>query len=107
LVDENLVILAGHGRLAAAKKLKLKEVPVIQYTDLTEDQKKKYRLLDNRLADLSDYDLENLKLELQELNDEWMNDLFSEFDLQLDEEERDEDKEDEVPAVQADPIVQE
>ena len=107
LVDENFVILAGHGRLAAAKKLKLKEVPVIQYTDLTEEQKKKYRLLDNRLADLSDYDLENLRLELQELNDEWMNDLFSEFDLKLEEEERDEDKEDEVPAVQADPIVQE
>ena len=107
LIDENNIILAWHWRLAAAKKLKLKEVPVIQYTDLTEEQKKKYRLLDNRLADLSDYDLENLKLELQELNDEWMNDLFSEFDLQLEEEERDEDKEDEVPAVQADPIVQE
>ena len=97
LVDENLVILAGHGRLAAAKKLKLKEVPVIQYTDLTEDQKKKYRLLDNRLADLSEYDLENLKLELQELNDEWMNDLFSEFDLQLEEEEWNEEIEDEAP----------
>lgn len=107
LIDENNIILAGHWRLAAAKKLKLKEVPVIQYTDLTEEQKKKYRLLDNRLSDLSEYDLENLKLELQELNDEWMNDLFSEFDLQLEEEERDEDKEDEVPAVQADPIVQE
>ena len=107
LIDENNVILAWHWRLAAAKKLKLKEVPVIQYTDLTEDQKKKYRLLDNRLADLSEYDLENLKLELQELNDERMNDLFSEFDLKLQEEERDEDKEDEVPAVQPDPIVQE
>ena len=107
LIDENNIILAWHWRLAAAKKLKLKEVPVIQYTDLTEDQKKKYRLLDNRLADLSEYDLENLKLELQELNDERMNDLFSEFDLQLEEEERDEDKEDEVPAVQPDPIVQE
>lgn len=107
LVDENFVILAGHWRLAAAKKLKLKEVPVIQYTDLTEDQKKKYRLLDNRLADLSEYDLENLKIELQELNDERMNDLFSEFDLQLEEEERDEEKEDEVPAIQPDPIVQE
>ena len=107
LVDENFVILAGHWRLAAAKKLKLKEVPVIQYTDLTEEQKKKYRLLDNRLSDLSEYDLENLKIELQELNDERMNDLFSEFDLQLEEEERDEDKEDEVPAIQPDPTVQE
>lgn len=97
LVDENFIILAGHGRLAAAKKLKLKEVPVIQYTDLTEDQKKKYRLLDNRLADLSEYDLENLKLELQELNDERMNDLFSEFDLKLEEEEWNEEIEDEAP----------
>ena len=97
LIDENNVILAGHWRLAAAKKLKLKEVPVIQYTDLTEDQKKKYRLLDNRLADLSEYDLENLKLELQELNDERLNGLFEEFDLNLEEEERDEDIEDEAP----------
>jgi len=80
---------------------------VIQYTDLTEEQKKKYRLLDNRLSDLSEYDLDNLRLELQELNDERMNDLFSEFDLKLDEEEWDEDKEDEVPAIQPDPIVQE
>ena len=107
MVDENLVILAGHGRLAAAKKLKLKEVPVIQYTDLTEDQKKKYRLLDNRLADLSEYDLENLKLELQELNDERLNGLFEEFDLNLEEEERDEDIEDEAPLPPTDPIVQE
>ena len=97
LIDENNVILAGHGRLAAAKKLKLKEVPVIQYTDLTEEQKKKYRLLDNRLADLSEYDLENLKLELQELNDERLNGLFEEFDLKIEEEERDEDIEDEAP----------
>ena len=97
LIDENNVILAGHWRLAAAKKLKLKEVPVIQYTDLTEEQKKKYRLLDNRLADLSEYDLENLKLELQELNDERLNGLFEEFDLKIEEEERDEDIEDEAP----------
>lgn len=97
LIDENNVILAGHWRLAAAKKLKLKEVPVIQYTDLTEDQKKKYRLLDNRLADLSEYDLENLKLELQELNDERLNGLFEEFDLKLEEEEWNEEIEDEAP----------
>ena len=97
IVDENFVILAGHGRLAAAKKLKMKEVPVIQYTDLTEEQKKKYRLLDNRLSDLSEYDLDNLKLELQELNDGWMNGLFEEFDLKLEEEEWNEEIEDEAP----------
>ena len=97
LIDENFIILAWHWRLAAAKKLKLKEVPVIQYTDLTEDQKKKYRLLDNRLADLSEYDLENLKLDLQELNDDRLNGLFEEFDLKLEEEERNEEIEDEAP----------
>ena len=107
LIDENNIILAGHWRLAAAKKLKLKEVPVIQYTDLTEDQKKKYRLLDNRLADLSEYDLENLKLELQELNDERLNGLFEEFDLKLEEEEWNEEIEDEAPLPPTDPIVQE
>lgn len=107
LIDEKNIILAWHWRLAAAKKLKLKEVPVIQYTDLTEDQKKKYRLLDNRLADLSEYDLENLKLELQELNDERLNGLFEEFDLKLEEEEWNEDIEDEAPLPPADPIVQE
>ena len=69
---------------------------MIQYTDLTEEQKKKYRLLDNRLSDLSEYDLENLKLELQELNDERLNGLFEEFDLKL-EEEWNEEIEDEAP----------
>ena len=107
MVDENFVILAGHGRLAAAQKLKMKEVPVIKYTDLTEEQKKKYRLLDNRLSDLSEYDLDNLKLELQELNDERLNGLFEEFDLKLEEEEWNEEIEDEAPEVQPDPIVQE
>ena len=107
IVDENRVILAGHWRLAAAQKLKMKEVPVIQYTDLTEEQKKKYRLLDNRLSDLSEYDLENLRLELQELNDERLNGLFEEFDLKLEEEEWNEEIEDEAPEVQPDPIVQE
>ena len=70
---------------------------MIQYTDLTEEQKKKYRLLDNRLSDLSEYDLDNLKLELQELNDGWMNGLFEEFDLKLEEEEWNEEIEDEAP----------
>ncbi|HMT01127.1 MAG TPA: ParB/Srx family N-terminal domain-containing protein, partial [Candidatus Absconditabacterales bacterium] len=64
LIDENNVILAGHGRLLGAKKLGLKEVPVIQFTDLTELQKKKYRILDNKLADLAEWNIENLKIEL-------------------------------------------
>lgn len=81
LVDENRVILAGHGRLEGAKRAKLKEVPVIQYTDLTEEQKKKYRILDNRLGDLAEYDLDALKEELLEIDDKWITDLFKEYDL--------------------------
>lgn len=80
-MDENRVILAGHGRLEGAKRAKLKEVPVIQYTDLTEDQKKKFRLLDNRLGDLAEYDPEALRKELREIDDKWLTDMFKELDL--------------------------
>lgn len=99
-VDENRVILAWHGRLEAAKKAKLKEVPVIQYTDLTEDQKKKFRILDNRIGDLAEYNLENLKEELKELDDQWLIDMFKDMELGLDEEEEwDEETEDDVPEI--------
>lgn len=95
------MILAGHGRLLGAKKLKMKEVPVIQYTDLTEEQKKKFRILDNRLGDLADYDLQNLSEELKELNDQRLIDMFAEFDLGLkeDEDRWKEETEDDAPQV--------
>lgn len=83
---------------------------MIQYTDLDEKQKKKYRLLDNRLGDLAEYDYENLKEELKELDDQRLTDMFKEFDLGLDqEEERDETTEDDVPEVdeEEETIVQE
>ena len=100
LVDENRVILAGHGRVAGAIKAKLKEVPVVQYTDLTEEQKKKFRILDNRLGDLAEYDLENLKEELREIDDKWLTDMFKDMELGLDEEEEwDETTEDDVPEI--------
>lgn len=109
-MDENRVILAGHGRLEAAKKAKLKEVPVVQYTDLTEEQKKKFRILDNRLGDLAEYNLDNLKEELKEIDDKRLTDMFKEMDLGLDEEEeRDETTEDDVPEIdeEEETIVQE
>ena len=87
----------------------MKEVPVIQYTDLTEEQKKKYRILDNRIGDFAEYDLDALKEELREIDDQWMNEMFEEFDLGLDQEERNEDTEDDVPVVneEEETIVQE
>ena len=78
----------------------MKEVPVIQYTDLTEEQKKKFRILDNRLGDLAEYDLEALREELKEIDDKWLTDMFKDMELGLDEEEEwNEETEDDAPEV--------
>lgn len=67
LIDENKEIIAGHGRLEAAKKLKLKEVPVIKLNNLSEIQKKAYVIADNKLALNAGWDEELLKSELEEI----------------------------------------
>lgn len=67
VVDENMVILKGHGRLEAAKQLKLGQVPVVIRRDLSEAQKKAVRIADNKLAELAEWDMDNLKLELDDL----------------------------------------
>ena len=67
LVDGEKGIIAGHGRLAAARKLGLKEIPVIELKHLSETQKKALILADNKLALNSGWDNEMLALELEEL----------------------------------------
>lgn len=69
LIDKENVLIAGHGRLAAAHKLGLHEVPCLRVEHLTESQKKAYILADNRLAELATWDDEMLKIELQHLNE--------------------------------------
>lgn len=69
VIDENSVVLVGHGRLHAAQKLGLKEVPVLVKSDLTETQKKAYRILDNKLQNDSTWSFDNLELELGFLED--------------------------------------
>jgi hypothetical protein len=69
LVDGENGIIAGHGRLLAARKLSYKEVPTIELSDLTETQKKAYIIADNKLALNADWDNEMLALELGELGD--------------------------------------
>lgn len=64
VVDANNEIINGHTRLKAAKKLGLKEVPVIVADDLTEDQVRAFRLADNKVAELADWDEDMLKAEL-------------------------------------------
>lgn len=77
VVDKNGVIIAGHTRYKAAKKLGMETVPVLVADDLTEDQVKAYRLADNKVSDFSSWDN---KLLLEEL-DGIPEDLFTGFDL--------------------------
>jgi ParB/RepB/Spo0J family partition protein len=68
VVDKDMVIIAGHTRLEAAKSLGLKTVPVIVADDLTEQQAKEFRLVDNRTSEMSFWDIEKLNAELMKLN---------------------------------------
>lgn len=67
LVDGDNGIIAGHGRLMAARKLGYKDVPTIELADLTKTQKKAYIIADNRLALNAGWDNEMLTIELNEL----------------------------------------
>lgn len=111
LADAEGRLIAGHGRLRAARELELAEVPVITLAGLSEAQKKALRLADNKIALNAGWDLEILKLELADLSLPEMDiDLaltgFSpgEIDVVLEEAE---DPDDEViPAVPENPRVQ-
>tara|TARA_R110001599_G_scaffold322654_1_gene533767 strand:+ start:255 stop:1574 length:1320 start_codon:yes stop_codon:yes gene_type:complete len=67
LIDENMSILAGHGRVEAAKLLGLAEVPVVRIEHLSDAQKRAYVLADNKLAEKAGWDNHLLALELGEL----------------------------------------
>jgi len=69
LIDEKNTVLAGHGRLLAAKHLKLDKVPCIQAKNLTETQKKAYILADNKIAENSSWDNGMLLGELKTLEE--------------------------------------
>jgi ParB-like chromosome segregation protein Spo0J len=68
LVGDDGGVIAGHGRLAAARKLGLAEVPVVVLQGLTELQRRQLMLADNRIALNAGWDLETLSLELTELS---------------------------------------
>ena len=70
LLDEHSGIIAGHGRVLAAKKLKIDKVPTIKLSHLTEQQRKGYIIADNQLAMNSNWDLDLLGLELETLSKE-------------------------------------
>ena len=77
IIDENNVILCGHTRLKALKKLGYKEAECVKKEGMTEEQKKKYRILDNKTSELAEWDFDLLGEELQDLD-------FGDFDFGFD-----------------------
>lgn len=67
VIDESGTILAGNGRVAAAQKLGLTEVPTIQVGHMTQAEKRAYVIADNRIAEKAGWDRSTLSLELEEL----------------------------------------
>lgn len=68
IVDENMVILAGHTRAKALEEMSKDEVEVMKVTGLSDAQKKKYRLLDNKTNEFAGWDFNLLDLELQDID---------------------------------------
>ena len=76
LIDKEKNIIAGHGRVEAAKKLELETVPCVYIEGLTEAQRKAYILADNRLGELAEWDMDLVNIELESLRD-------MDFDIEL------------------------
>ena len=69
IIDKDFNVIAGHGRICAAKEEGIKEVPCVFADHLTEAQKKAYIIADNRMAEDSGWDEELLKVEMEALQD--------------------------------------
>lgn len=67
-IDENNVIIEGHGRYIACKELGINEVPIIRLNELDEEHKRAYMLVHNKLTMNSDFDIDTLNFELEEIS---------------------------------------
>lgn len=97
VVDKDNVIIVGHTRYKAAKKLGMKEVPVVVASNLSDEQVRAYRLADNKTGELTDWDMGLLDDELGDITDIDMSDFGFDLDIPDDEEEVQEDNFDEEP----------
>lgn len=95
VIDKDGVVVCGHTRLKAAKKLGLEEAPCVVADDLTPAQIKAYRLADNKVAEAAEWNDELLELELIELKDFGID--MSDFGFEAEAEELPEVIEDEAP----------
>lgn len=79
VIDKDKVIIIGHGRFEAAKMLGLKTVPCVIADDLSEEQVKKLRIVDNKTNE-SEWDIDNLLIELKEITFDEFNFSFEELE---------------------------
>lgn len=97
VIDKNNVIVAGHTRYKASKKLKLNEIPCIIADDLSEEQINAFRLADNKVSEFAEWDFELLNGELSNIID--LNMLDFGFDTELIDMDEPEIVEDEPPEI--------
>lgn len=99
LVDNDNNLIAGHGRLEAVKTLGWTDVPCVRMENLTDDEVKALRLADNKLAEMSEWDMALVTDELKELDDDLLDLTGFDKDLIIEPDEAD----DEVPDVPEEP----
>ena len=93
ILDKDNVIVAGHTRIESAKRLGITEIPCIYADDLTDEQIRAFRLADNKVAEIAEWDIDLLDTELDDILNIDMSDFG--FDLDLEDEEEKEIIEDE------------
>lgn len=81
LIDKDFNIIAGHGRVLAAKELKFEKLPCVFIEGLSDSQRRAYILADNRLSELGEWDFELIVDELEILKDENFDISITGFDL--------------------------
>lgn len=88
IIDRDNVVVAGHTRLKAAKRLGMAEVPCIVADDLTEEQIRAFRLADNKVSELAEWDFSKLETELASIDFD-----MSAFGFEIESEDEDETSE--------------
>lgn len=68
VIDKNNVIVCGHTRFKACKELKWSEIPCIRADDLTDDQIKAFRIADNKVSEIAEWDMERLQVEIDDIS---------------------------------------
>lgn len=68
IIDKNNIIVAGHTRVKAAERLGIEEIPCIMADDLTDEQIKAFRLADNKVGEIAEWDFDLLDIELADID---------------------------------------